>query len=131
MYYFLRICLIAGNSQILQPFLPCCVNFQFKNNTKTQNNFSLLTAPADYTAIARDRVTLGSGTSSQTVTVPIINDNHLEGDENFTARLVFKVFDPQVVIQPPMTRVIIRDDDSEHSFLQHRFQPLDCCAISL
>ena len=80
---------------------------------------SVLTAPADYTAIVRDRVTLGSGTSSQTVTVRIINDDRLEGNEDFTARLVFDVFDRQVLIQPPMTTVIIRDDDSEHSSLQH------------
>ena len=74
---------------------------------------SILTAPADYTAIVKDHVTLGSSTLSQKVTVSTINDDHLEGDEDFTARLVFQVFDPQVVIQPSMTRVIIRDDDSE------------------
>ena len=73
----------------------------------------ILTAPADYTAIVGGHVTLGSGTSSQKVTVFIINDDHLEGNEKFTAQLVFQVIDPQVVIQPPMTRVIIRDDDSE------------------
>ena len=74
---------------------------------------SILTAPADYTAIVRGHVTLGSNTSSQKITVSIINDDHLEGNENFTAQLVFQVFDSQVVIQTPMIRVIICDDDSE------------------
>ena len=75
------------------------------------------TAPSDYTAIINRTVTLSSGTRSQTVPVPIINDTTYENLENFLAGLVL-VPDPQlpsgqVIVSPNQTTVTIRDEDSK------------------
>ena len=76
---------------------------------------SILVAPADYTAIVDHMVTLDSSNTAQTIAVPIVLDNRVEGNENFFAQLVFQVFDRQVEIDPNVTRVSIIDDDSEQS----------------
>ena len=70
----------------------------------------ILTAPVDYTSTSRT-LTFGPSTTSQSVNIPINNDDVVETVENFIASLTLGTEDANVVINPARTTVSINDND--------------------
>ena len=68
------------------------------------------TAPADYDGTIAD-LTIDGSTGRQCVTVPIINDDILEGTESFTASLTTS--DSAVTLNPDLAWVDIFDDPND------------------
>ena len=56
-------------------------------------------------------LTFNAENTNQTVMVPIIGDNEVEGAESFTVSLT--TGDSAVILIPQTTTVIIQDDDSK------------------
>ena len=72
--------------------------------------------------------------TSQTVMVPIIDDNVFEGSEQFTARLSLPAGQSGVVLGANMATVEIIDEEDSRSFLRlcHKnILPLYLCFLSL
>ena len=67
-------------------------------------------APSDYTTVSMD-LTFNSGTTNQTVMIPIIGDNVVESTESFTVSLTSA--DSAVILNPSTTTVTIQDDDGK------------------
>ena len=67
-------------------------------------------APSDYTSVTRG-LTFNSGTTTQTVMVPIVGDNVVESTESFTVSLTSA--DSAVTLSPSTTTVTIQDDDGK------------------
>ena len=67
-------------------------------------------APSDYTSVFMD-LTFNSGTTNQTVMIPIVGDNVVESTESFTMSLTSA--DSAVTLNPSTTTVTIQDDDSK------------------
>ena len=65
-------------------------------------------APSDYTTVSMD-LTFNSGTTTQTMMIPIIGDNVVESTESFTVSLTSA--DSAVTLSPSTTTVTIEDDD--------------------
>ena len=65
-------------------------------------------ASSDYTTVSMD-LTFNSGTTNQTVMIPITGDNVVESTESFTMSLT--TADSAVTLNPSTTTVTIRDDD--------------------
>ncbi|MDT7604726.1 MAG: large repetitive protein, partial [Acidobacteriota bacterium] len=78
----------------------------------TAHNFGAAYARCDY-ATTVDTLTFAPGETSKTITVPIIDDAHVEGDETFRVLL----FNAQGVTQgtPIIAGVTIRDNDTGSS----------------
>ena len=70
-------------------------------------------AGADYTQPSQT-VTIAAGATSATITVPVINDNIVEGDETVVVRLESKTGDPQVTIDQAQREasITIADNDT-------------------
>ena len=64
----------------------------------------------DYTSVTMV-LTFNAGTATQTVMIPIIGNNVVEGTESFTVSL--RTRDSAVMLIPHTTTVTIQDDDSE------------------
>ena len=71
---------------------------------------SLPPASSDYTSVSMD-LTFNSGTTTQTVMIPIVGDNVVESTESFTVSLTSA--DSAVTLNPSTTTVTIQDDDSK------------------
>ena len=56
-------------------------------------------------------LTFNSGTTTQTVMIPIIGDNVVESTESFTVSLTSE--DSAVILNPSTTTVTVQDDDSK------------------
>ena len=69
-------------------------------------------APSDYTSVSMD-LTFNSGTTNQTVMIPIVGDNVVESTESFTVSLT--TGDSAVTLNPSTTTVTIQDDDGDDS----------------
>ena len=69
-------------------------------------------APPDYTTVTRG-LTFNSGTTNQTVMIPILGDNVVESTESFTVSLTSA--DSAVTLNPSTTTVTIQDDDDDDS----------------
>ena len=67
-------------------------------------------ASSDYTTVSID-LTFNSGTTTQTVMIPIIGDNVVESTESFTVSLTSA--DSAVTLNPSTTTVTIQNDDSK------------------
>ena len=65
-------------------------------------------ASSDYTTVSMD-LTFNSGTTTQTVMIPIIGDNVVESTESFTVSLTSA--DSAVTLNPSISTVTIQDDD--------------------
>ena len=74
---------------------------------------SLPPASSDYTSVSMD-LTFNSGTTTQTVMIPIIGDNVVESTESFTVSLTSA--DSAVTLNPSTTTVTILDDDDDSKF---------------
>ena len=70
-------------------------------------------ASSDYTSVTRG-LTFNSGTTTQTVMVPIVGDNVVESTESFTVSLTSA--DSAVTLSPSTTTVTILDDDDDSKF---------------
>ena len=63
----------------------------------------------DYSATTRTLM-FGPGDRSETINIPIINDQILENTENFFANLVLRNANQlDVTVDPPRTEITIRD----------------------
>ena len=67
-------------------------------------------ASSDYTTVSMD-LTFNSGTTTQTVMIPIVGDNVVESTESFTVSLTSA--DGAVTLNPSTTTVTIQNDDSK------------------
>ena len=67
-------------------------------------------APSDYISVPTE-LTFNAENTNQTVMVPIIGDNVVEGTESFSVSLT--TGDSAVMLIPQTTTVIIQDDDSK------------------
>ena len=67
-------------------------------------------ASSDYTTVSMD-LTFNSGTTTQTVMIPILGDNVVESTESFTVSLTSA--DSAITLNPSTTTVTIQDDDSK------------------
>ena len=65
----------------------------------------------DYNVTSSD-LTFNGATTSQTVTIPILEDNVFEGSETIVVTLTSA--DPVSILKPPSTSVIIEDNDGKH-----------------
>ena len=70
----------------------------------------------DYVVTSSD-LTFNGATSSQTVTIPILEDNIVEGSETVIVTLTSA--DPAVILNPPSASVTIEDDDSKRWLYHH------------
>ena len=72
----------------------------------------------DYNVTSSD-LTFNGATTSQTVTIPILEDNIFEGSETIVVTLTSA--DPVSILKPPNTSIIIKDNDgkqlSSHSYM--------------
>ena len=68
------------------------------------------TAGVDYTAVSRS-LTFNAAVSTQTVTIPILDDLIVEHSEMFTLTLTST--DPAVILHPSSSTINIEDIDSE------------------
>ena len=64
----------------------------------------------DYTSVAMD-LTFNADNTNQTVMIPIVGDNVVEGTESFTVSLT--TGDNAINLSPQTTTVTIQDDDSK------------------
>ena len=64
----------------------------------------------DYTVTSSD-LTFNASTSSQTVTIPILEDDIVEGSETIIVTLTSA--DPAAILSPPSASVTIEDDDGK------------------
>ena len=64
----------------------------------------------DYTVTSSD-LTFNASTSSQTVTIPILEDDIVEGSE--TTIVTLTSADPAAIVNPPSASVIIEDNDGK------------------
>jgi hypothetical protein len=76
----------------------------------TADGSATSSAPVDYTSTSRT-LTFGPSTTSQSVNIPINNDDVVETVENFIASLTLGTEDANVVINPARTTVSINDND--------------------
>ena len=67
-------------------------------------------ALSDYTSVSTD-LTFNSGTTNQTVMIPIVGDNVVESTESFSVSLT--TGDSAVMLNPSTATVTIQDDDSK------------------
>ena len=67
-------------------------------------------APDDYTSVSQD-LTFQPGSERQCVEVPIVNDDDLENEEQFSVTITTE--EDRVTLEPDSTTVIITDDDGE------------------
>ena len=81
------------------------------------NHFSYIhAATVDYIVTSSD-LTFNATTSSQTVTIPILEDNLFEGSETIIVTLTSA--DPAAILNPSTTSVTIEDNDGEYSTVSH------------
>ena len=71
---------------------------------------SHISAMVDYTVTSSD-LTFEAATSSQTVTIPIVDDDIVEGSETIIVTLTSA--DPAVILNPPSASVTIEDNDGK------------------
>ena len=69
-------------------------------------------AGEDYTATSTV-ITFGPDDAEMAVTIPLINDNVVEGQENFTVVLSLDSPPPNVELEQSEVLIIITDDDGE------------------
>ena len=67
-------------------------------------------AMVDYTVTSSD-LTFDAATSSQTVTIPILEDDIVEGSETITVTLTST--DPAAILNPQSASVTIEDNDGK------------------
>ena len=70
----------------------------------------ILAATVDYTVTGSD-LTFNATTSSQTVTIPILEDNIVEGSETIVITLT--PTDPAAIVYPQTSSVTIVDNDGK------------------
>ena len=70
----------------------------------------------DYVVTSSD-LTFNGATSSQTVTIPILEDNSVEGSETIDVTLTSA--DPAVILNPSSASVTIEDNDSKRWLYHH------------
>ena len=75
-----------------------------------ESHFLIHAATLDYVVTSSDLV-LDTTTSSQTVTIPILDDNIVEDFETITVTLTSP--DPAAIINPSSASVTIEDNDGE------------------
>ena len=66
--------------------------------------------PSDYTSVSME-LTFNSGTTTETVMIPIVGDDVVESTESFTVSLT--TGDSAVNLSPQTTTVTIQNDDSK------------------
>ena len=71
------------------------------------------TAPDDYTSVTNQQLTFGPGTTSIPVDIPIVNDNIVELEEQFTASLSLGTTASNVQVDPDLATISITDDDGK------------------
>ena len=74
------------------------------------NDVLCFAAPDDYTSVSQD-LTFQPGSERQCVEVPIVNDDDLENEEQFSVTITTE--EDRVTLEPDSTTVIITDDDGE------------------
>ena len=72
-----------------------------------------LSAPDDYTSVSQD-LTFQPGSERQCVDVPIVNDDDLENEEQFSMTITTE--EDRVTLEPDSTTVTITDDDGENFY---------------
>ena len=83
----------------------------FVNVKFIESHFSHIhAASVDYTVTSSD-LTFNTTTSSQTVTIPILEDNFVEDFETIIVTLMSA--DPAVILDPSSASVTIEDDDGK------------------
>ena len=76
-----------------------------------ESHFSYIHAAiVDYTVTGSD-LTFNTATSSQTVTITILEDIIVEGSESIIVNITSA--DPAVILNPPSASVTIEDDDGK------------------
>ena len=83
-------------------------------------------APSDYTTVSTD-LTFNSGTTNQTVVIPIVGDNVVESTESFTVSLTSA--DSAVTHNPSTTTITIQNDDDDSKFwcMEQRWEEVSIC----
>ena len=72
----------------------------------------------DYIVTSSD-LTFNTTTSSQTVTIPILEDNLFESSETIVVTLTSS--DPAAILNPSSGSVAIEDNDGEYSSVSHSY----------
>ena len=85
-------------------------------------------ASSDYTTVSVD-LTFNSGTTTQTVMIPIIGDNMVENTESFTVSLTSA--DSAVILNPSTTTVTVQDDDDSKFLREGVREEIDMESIIL
>ena len=85
-------------------------------------------ASSDYTTVSMD-LTFNSGTTAQTVMIPIIGDNMMESTESFTVSLTSA--DSGVILNPSTTTVTVQDDDDSKFLREGVREEIDMESIIL
>ena len=87
---------------------------------------SLPPASSDYMTVSMD-LTFNSGTTTQTVMIPIVGNNVVESTESFTVSLTSA--DSAVALNPSTTIVTILDDDDDSKFwcMRRRWEEVSIC----
>ena len=75
-----------------------------------ESHFLIRAATVDYIVISGD-LAFNANTSSQTVTIPILEDNLFEGSETIIVTLTSA--DPAAIVNPQSASVTIEDDDGK------------------
>ena len=78
--------------------------FSLKTNIGTASG-------SDFRAIAKEDITFNAQESKKTVSISLINDQVIEGNENFTVTL--ETTQPRVVFSRSQTTVTIQDNDGK------------------
>ena len=85
-------------------------------------------ASSDYTTVSMD-LTFNSGTTTQTVMIPIIGDNMMESTKSFTVSLTSA--DSAVILNPSTTTVTVQDDDDSKFLREGVREEIDMESIIL
>ena len=70
-----------------------------------------LLAPRDYAAVISQPLSFNLSTTSVSVSIPIVDDDLDEENEDFFANLDYNIVRPNVVLDPNVTRILIEDND--------------------